>query len=184
MSTLSKRRRTYNSPGDAHELTISCFKRMPLLRTSRSKAWFADSVGAALKRFDFQCWAFVIMPEHVHLIVFPNNPEYDVDSFRRALKARVTKTALEYLRQHKPNGLQRVQVRPGTYRFWQDGPGFDRNLFSPKAIRQAIEYLHANPVRRGLAEAAIEYEWSSARQYAGLSPGPLRVDVCPVVRLG
>ncbi|MCH8274710.1 MAG: hypothetical protein IH851_07965, partial [Armatimonadetes bacterium] len=69
-------------------------------------------------------------------------------------------------------------------RFWQDGPGFDRNLFSPKAIRQAIEYLHANPVRRGLAEAAIEYEWSSARQYAGLSPGPLRVDVCPVVRLG
>ena len=39
-----------------------------------------------------------------------------------------------------------------------------------------IEYIHANPVRRGLVERAEDWEWSSARWYAGLRPARMKMD--------
>jgi hypothetical protein len=50
-----------------------------------------------------------------------------------------------------------------VYRFWQRGAGYDRCLYEPKAIWNAIEYIHQNPVRAGLCRRAEEWEWSSAR---------------------
>ncbi|HEX2280572.1 MAG TPA: hypothetical protein VHG52_02295, partial [Thermomicrobiales bacterium] len=60
-----------------------------------------------------------------------------------------------------------VRERPGvtTFRFWQEGPGYDRNLSTEQAVLVAIEYIHLNPVRRGLCQRAIDWRWSSARQY-------------------
>ena len=48
------------------------------------------------------------------------------------------------------------------YRFWQDGGGYDRNYVTPVEIRKQIDYIHNNPVRRGLVENAVDYRWSSA----------------------
>jgi putative transposase len=48
------------------------------------------------------------------------------------------------------------------FRFWQHGGGFDRNLWNAKAIHDAINYIEANPVRRGLASAPENYRWSSS----------------------
>ncbi len=58
-----------------------------------------------------------------------------------------------------------VQERPGKqcFRFWQEGGGFDRNLFSTAAIAASIDYIHLNPVKRGLCKQAIQFKWSSAR---------------------
>ena len=39
-----------------------------------------------------------------------------------------------------------------------------------------IEYLHANPVRRGLVAKVENWEWSSARWYAGMRPVPIEMD--------
>ena len=46
-----------------------------------------------------------------------------------------------------------------------EGPGFDRNLFSPAAIQASIDYIHTNPVKRGLCKRAVDWKWSSARYY-------------------
>jgi hypothetical protein len=43
-------------------------------------------------------------------------------------------------------------------------------------LRSMIEYLHANPVRRGLVAKAEDWEWSSARWYAGMRPVPSEVN--------
>jgi putative transposase len=60
-----------------------------------------------------------------------------------------------------------IRQRPGvnTFRFWQEGSGYDRNLHSAAAIDAAMEYIHMNPVRRGLCERAVDWRWSSARYY-------------------
>jgi hypothetical protein len=63
--------------------------------------------------------------------------------------------------------LQRIEHGAG-YRFWQTGGGYDRSLITPEDVREKIEYLHNNPVRRGIVATATDYEWSSARWYAGL----------------
>ena len=52
-----------------------------------------------------------------------------------------------------------------TFRYWQEGPGYDRNLESPEAIEAAINYIHLNPVRRGLCAKAEDWKWSSARHF-------------------
>jgi putative transposase len=58
-----------------------------------------------------------------------------------------------------------IRQRPGvtTFRFWQEGPGYDRNLTSQTAILASIDYVHRHPVRRGLVDRAADWQWSSAR---------------------
>ncbi len=61
-----------------------------------------------------------------------------------------------------------IRERPGrmVFRYWQEGPGYDRNLQTEKAVAASIEYLHLNPVRRGLCNAATDWRWASTRWYA------------------
>lgn len=66
--------------------------------------------------------------------------------------------------------LQRLTIRerPGrtVFRYWQEGPGFDRNLHKPQDVAIVMEYLHLNPVRRQFCQSATDWRWSSARFYA------------------
>src|SRR5712692_7397102 len=84
-----------------------------------------------------------------------------------------------YLKCNAPEWLARVTVREGRrlrHRFWQPGGGYDRNITSSAALRAMIDYIPANPVRRGLVARAEDWEWSSARWYAGLRPVKLEMD--------
>ncbi|MCA9099475.1 MAG: hypothetical protein KDA36_13860, partial [Planctomycetaceae bacterium] len=63
-----------------------------------------------------------------------------------------------------------------VFRFWQPGGGYDSNLFKSRTIRETIDYIHANPVRRGLVERPADWKWSSAAAYEGLSPVPINID--------
>ncbi len=60
-------------------------------------------------------------------------------------------------------------------RFWQAGGGCDRNIIKPDTAWKMVEYLHLNPVRRGLVERPEDWELSSARWYAGIKPVPLEI---------
>ena len=62
-----------------------------------------------------------------------------------------------------------VRERPGrrVFRFWQEGGGYDRNLTGEKTVLAAIQYAHANPVRRGLCSSPAEWRWSSWPHYEG-----------------
>lgn len=176
MSTISKRRQTFNSPGDLHELTWSCLGRRPLLGSDRAKNWLAEAIETHRRGFHFDLTAFVFMPEHVHLLTRPRLEQYDVTRIRAAIKKSVTKKAVAFLKEKYPAKLATLEVSPGVYRFWQDGPGFDRNLHSDEAIRASITYFHNNPVLRRLCDSVEAYKWSSARAYYGL-PSVVTVDI-------
>ncbi len=63
------------------------------------------------------------------------------------------------------------------YRFWQRGGGYDRNLVSKQAVLNAINYIHANPVRKNLLKSPDDWFWSSAGFYAGEENYPLKIDI-------
>jgi putative transposase len=108
-----KRVRSYNIPGEAHELTFSCFHGLPLLGKDRSRQWFISAMRCARRDLKLSLWAYVIMPEHVHLIVWPREPKYDVADIRKALKLAVTAKALRYLKRKAPHLLERMKdVQP------------------------------------------------------------------------
>src|SRR5436309_11451682 len=84
-----RRRRTFNEPGDAHELTFSCFRRFQFLNAECTCLWLAEAINAAREELDFALWAFVFMREHVHLIVYPRQPVHSIEQIRQAIKEPV-----------------------------------------------------------------------------------------------
>ena len=53
-----------------------------------------------------------------------------------------------------------------TYRFWQDGGGYDRNIFTREAAVNSAQYIHMNPVKDKIVKHPREYNWSSYNDYA------------------
>lgn len=176
---VAKRRHRYNESGEPRELTFSCYRHYPFLSRERTCEWFCAALEAARAKFGVQIWAYVVMPDHVHLLVYPGEAAAAMSRFVQAVKQPVARQAIDYLAVHAPDWLARITVREGPrvrHRFWQPGGGYDRNITSLETLRAMIDYIHANPVRRGLVADPLDWEWSSARWYAGLHPVKLAMD--------
>jgi putative transposase len=170
----------WNESGDAHELTFSCFRGLPLLGKDQTRRWMVDAIRRARQRYAFDLWAYVIMPEHVHLIIRPRRTHYDISRILFALKWPVARWALAWLRRNAPAWIAKLtDLQPSgktAVRFWERGGGFDRNIFKEKTLAAMIEYVHANPVRRGLVAEPRDWMWSSASWYEGRRDVPLQID--------
>jgi putative transposase len=178
-SYLGKRLRRYSEPGQPRELTFSCYRRYPFLGRERTRDWFREALEQARQKSGFHIWAYVLMPEHVHLLVYPDQRPERMGQFLQHLKEPIARRAVAYLKANAPAWLARLQVREGPrlrHRFWQPGVGYDRNITTAAALRAMIDYLHANPVRRGLVDNPEDWEWSSARWYAGARPVKIEMD--------
>jgi putative transposase len=179
--------RRYNTPGDAHSLTFNCFHAQSFLSRDRTRLWLIDALCEARERLEFDVWAYVIMPEHCHILIFPRRPAYSISRILEAIKLPVTRRAKAHLQRTAAESLRLMcDVQPNgqiAYRFWQRGGGHDRNLFEPKAIHAEIEYIHNNPERRELVVRAEDWRWSSAAWYAGARDVPLVPDAGTIPRL-
>jgi putative transposase len=177
------RRRAFDLPGHVHELTFSCYRRFRFLGAERTCRWLAGAIDVARERWGFDLWAYVFMPEHVHLIVRPRTPDAPrVAAILKAVKQPVGRRAFLYLESQAPRWLPRLtRERNGRVErlFWQPGGGYDRNLVEPRALAAAISYVHLNPVRRGLVERVGDWRWSSAGWYQGEPRNDLRPDPVP-----
>jgi putative transposase len=178
-----KRRKSFNDPGHAHELTFSCYRRWPMLGKDRARAWLIDALANSRRRWNIELWAYVIMPEHVHVLLCPREECYDMALILKALKQPVSRNAVRYLRRHAPDWLAKLRVTQPSGRvqhhFWQPGGGYDRNIVHDKTAWACVDYIHDNPVRRGLVDSSTQWPWSSARWYAGLEGIKLPMDECP-----
>ena len=126
-------------------------------------------------------WAYVIMPEHVHLVIRPRQARYKMGRILACLKRSVSDSARDYLRDERNvRWLRRLTVEYPSrrvFRFWQPGGGYDHNIFREKTVQSIVEYVHANPVRRGLVDHPAQWEWSSARFWEGQRDVPILMDV-------
>ncbi|QDT39491.1 Transposase IS200 like protein [Stratiformator vulcanicus] len=150
-----------------------------MLNSERSRQWLGSAIDQARDRFHFELWAYVIMPEHVHLLVYPLNARHGIEVIRAAIKRPVAKNAVDWLSENDPEWLNRITVRKGIRserRFWQKGAGYDRNVTSSKALQNIVNYIHMNPVRRGHVQRAVDWKWSSASFVSEQRPGPIEVD--------
>src|SRR5205823_1535836 len=130
---FEKRRKRYNEPRQPRELTFSCYQRIPFFSRERTCEWFIQSLESAHKKFGFQLWAYVIMPDHVHLLVNPGDAAAEMPKFLQAVKEPVARKAIAYLKANSPEWLARITVHEGQrvrHRFWQPGGGYDRNITS------------------------------------------------------
>ena len=176
--------RPCHEPGHLHELTFSCFQAWPLLNND---AWTKQLAVVASTRREYRttdaaCNARYVFIRQSRTLLYSSIP---IDAVPRIslylarIKQPFSKIIKGLLEEQNSALLQQLTVteRPGKhcFRFWQEGPGFDRNLSSPKAISASLNYIHNNPVNRGLCERAVDWRWSSARFYLAHAPVDARI---------
>jgi len=174
-----RRVRHHDEPGHAHYLTFSCFHNQPFLKSVRACTWLTETILAAKAKSPFDLWAWVFMPDHVHLLIRPCE-DSAVGEILRAVKEPLSKRVAAWVRYHAPVFLPRMMdTQPSgrhTLRFWQPGGGYDRNIFSAHELREKIDYIHRNPVRRQLVADPADWPWSSFDAWTRNIDEPLPVD--------
>ena len=141
-----------------HFITFSCYKRQPKLGAKRARNVFEQSLERTRQAYRFCVAGYVVMPEHVHLLV--TEPE----SFPLA-------TAVQALKQSVSRTLALRALEP----FWQ-ARYYDFNVWSDKKRIEKLRYMHRNPVVRGLAEKPGDWAWSSFLHYATGADGAVEID--------
>ncbi|MEO1236177.1 MAG: transposase [Planctomycetota bacterium] len=161
-------RRRYETLGHARFLTFSCYQRLPLFQNPKIRDHFADALRGtqAATRFDLIAW--VVIPDHVHLLLVPDLPDHPIPLVLERLKRPFAQAVLDRWAELDAPVLARLTDARSRRRFWQRGGGYDRNLTDEKQVITKAEYIHANPVRRGLVDSPQDWPWSSAAYYAGL----------------
>ena len=166
-----KKRQVFNEPGHGHELTFSTYRRIKVFNDPECARIFLETLDRARQQLGFQIHAYVVMPEHVHVLILP--PEgYDVSKILHRIKQPSSMKMLTWLRRTNPRMADQLRVRVKgdrlENRLWQQGGGCDRNVYNIKVAQFMIDYIHMNPVRRKLCENPRDWPWSSAPAYEEL----------------
>jgi putative transposase len=173
---MPKNLKRYYGRGDLHFITFSCYRRMPLLRTIRARNVFVKALGAIRDRYKFSLVGYVVMPEHVHLLL-SEPPKSTPSVALKVLKQRVARD-LRRTKREARDGQLRLAFMTGDLallRFWQ--PRFhDFNVYSAYKLKQKLEYMHGNPVRRGLVKNPGDWMWSSFSFYEKGEFGLVKID--------
>jgi putative transposase len=174
----TKRCHRWNVAGHAHELTFTCYENRPFLSKERTCRYLVAGITRARTKHEFDLWAYVFMPDHVHLVICPRQEQYSIAQILRSIKQPVSRRAIEYLKRNNPAGLRLLATgqQDEPYRFWQKGGGYDRNITKVQTLIETVRYIHNNPVRKGLIETADQWYYSSAADWQNARSGPLSVD--------
>jgi putative transposase len=166
----------YTGRGDLHFITFSCFQRRPLLGSVHARNLFLKTLGEVRAKHEFLLLGYVIMPEHVHLLL--SEPKHLTPS--RVLQILKQRVSRKMRGKHRNGSRQQLTLRfpedQGELpRFWQRR-FYDFNVYTKVKFREKLDYMHANPVKRRLVGHPKDWPWSSFSFYATGEPGLLRID--------
>src|SRR5216684_7215921 len=133
-------------PGHPHHVTQRGNGRACTFFGDADYALYRDLLAENCRAATVEVWAWCLMPNHVHLILVPSDP----DGLRRAL-ARVHR--------HYAGVIQARRKRSGH--FWQGR--FGAVVMDEAHLAAALRYVSLNPVRARLVKRARDWRWSSAR---------------------
>ena len=161
---------------DLHFLTFSCYRRLPLLGTTRARNIFVRALSKIRRRYGFRLVGYVVMPNHVHLLI-SESEKASPSMVLKALKQVVSRDLRKKRRRTPERQLSLAFSKWGEElpRFWQ--PRFyDFNVYTAKKKKEKLEYMHANPVNRGLVKNPAAWIWSSYLFYLNGEVGLVEID--------
>ena len=128
-----------------------------------------DSLNYYRYEHSFKLLGYVVMPDHMYLLIWPYGESSVSDAmrdFKRFTSGRITRQArvegkADWLAAFEAAGDQTGRAE---YKVWQDS-FWEQAIFTEKFLRQKLNYIHRNPVRAGLVEDPAEYAYSSYRNY-------------------
>jgi len=154
--------------GHLHFITCSCHRRRALLGTARARDVFLRILNHVRDKYDFALVGYAVMPEHIHMLVSEPNVGTPT-TVMQVLKQRVSRELNRQRRRRRPP--------PGQLFLWEETgapePGpfwqrrfYDFNVWSWEKKNEKLNYMHFNPVKRGLVKHPKDWKWSSFGFYS------------------
>ncbi len=173
---MPKGLKRYYGQGQLHFITFSCYRRLPLLGRVAARNLFVKELGRVRQEYGFLLLGYVVMPNHVHVLM--SEPKKGTPStVLQMLKQRVSRGMRK---KKRPTPKSQLPLRFPKFiadlpQFWQ--PRFyDFNVYSHRKKKEKLDYMHANPVSRGLVKHPRDWPWSSFSYYAKDKAGLVEID--------
>lgn len=163
-----------------HYLTMVTHKRVPVFRSEKACQIFIDVLGELREKLKVKLIGYVVMPDHVHLLVNPI--DCDISNFGKALKSLTARKIIDWLKRSGfSSSLEKLklavtQKRNHAYAVWQKKVR-SIDLESPKFVLQKLNYVHMNPVRAGFCDHPAKWKWSSFHSYLPHEPGDVPIEI-------
>ena len=164
--------RVFTDQHYAYFVTWTVVKWLPLFDHAPYRKIVLDALNYLRTNKNTQLNAFVVMPTHLHAILWPelgvslSDVTRDFKRFtsrelsREANQQRATEFIEVFKKARNENRAQDVSI----YQVWQE-ESHPEAIFTEKFARQKMDYIHMNPVRAGLVEVATDWSYSSAKAY-------------------
>lgn len=166
---MGRSRYVFTAPEQPHFLTLTVLHWLPIFTRPDAVDIIFNSLRYLMGE-GFKVYAYVILENHLHLVAQSDQLDKDIARLKSFtarqltayLQTKKAKTILDQLAFYK-----KAHKRDRTYQLWQEGV-HPELIQSEGMMRQKIEYIHHNPVKRGYVDEAVHWRYSSARDYAGM----------------
>ncbi len=157
-------------PTHPHFVTCTVLHWLPIFTRPESVQIIIDSLKFLQQKDNLKLYAYVILENHLHMVVQSDDIEKSMKSFKQytakalleLLKKENVKTILDQLQFYK-----KAHHKATTYQIWEEG--YQPKLMQTDAMMiSKIKYIHQNPLKRGYVDDATHWRYSSARDYEGI----------------
>lgn len=164
-------------PDKPHFLTCTVVEWLPVFTRPDAVQILLDSWNHQRRHDGLRLYGYVILENHLHFVAQAPRLDKCVSSFKSFTAARL----IELLKIRKAERLlgrmrfaKCTHKRDREYQFWQEGSHAEM-VISEAVMREKLDYIHQNPVKRGYVDEPEHWRYSSARNYSGRK-GLMEVD--------
>src|SRR5579872_6481062 len=164
----------YYGDDHLHYITWTCYHRQGWLAEPKRRDLFLHILEETRRRYRFVVVGYVVMPEHVHLLI--SEPEQGTPS--TVVQVVKQRFARRVLRRKRRKSAQLTLWAGNDPQVWQTR-FYDFNVWSERKRAEKLNYMHQNPVGRGLVLEPEQWPWSSYRSYAFGEEGMVKINQWP-----
>ncbi|MEC4983722.1 MAG: transposase [Oscillatoria sp. PMC 1068.18] len=161
-----------------HFITCTIVNWIPIFGKPELAQIILDSLSFLQKKQRLTLYAYVIMENHLHLIVSAVNLSKEIGNFKSFTARSIIDTLKKNKNNHLLNQLEIFKPKYQTaqqYQLWQEG-FHPQAILSEEMLLQKLEYIHNNPVKRGYVDEPGHWRYSSYRNYFG-QKGLLEIEI-------
>ena len=159
--------------GDIEFFTATCLNWQPLLQENKHKQIILDSLAFLVNDHRIWLYAYVIMPNHIHILWRKQDAWIEKNVQQHFLKYTAQNIKFNLLNSDASELTHyRSTQRDRKFHFWERRP-YRARTFTRAVLEQKIDYIHYNPVKAGLCMLPEDYLFSSAQFYYQKSKNPM-----------
>ena len=157
---MPKPRKSVLGKGELHFITCSSYLHQAKLGAEKHRDLFCQLLEQLRAKYHFKVLGYVVMPSGFHALI--SEPETEtVETLILTLRQRYQRRYNTSARSDEPAWEKKI---------------VDKHIVGADQIVGCLSFMHEAPVKAGLAEKMTDWEWSSARRYAGLPQGVITLD--------